>query len=137
MSRDYEAEVYDDVSRFAKAAFPGLHTSSWPEPTEVEYPLATIVQTDEYDVRSTLTSSHDNEARHLTFEVNVYSARASGRKQEAKAITRAICDRFRGLGFVQTAGGQPLDLTDRDRRAVARLFCRFEAAVHNGYVCNP
>lgn len=131
MSRDYEAEIYDDVSKLAKAAHAGLHTSSWPEPAEVEYPLATIVQTDDYDVRRTLTSSHGNEARHLTFEVNVYSAKATGRKREAKAISRTIADRFKALGFVQTAGGQPLDLTDESQRAVARYFGRYEAAVQN------
>lgn len=131
MSRDYEAEVYDAVSGYAKSRHPTLHTSSWPEPAQVEYPLATIVQTDDYDVRRTLTSGHTNEARHLTYEVNVYSALPSGRKQEAKAISRTIADRFKALGFVRTAGGQPLDLTDESQRAVARYLSRFEAEVQN------
>lgn len=134
---DIETEVYDSVTSYARAEFPGLVTTSWPDAAPASYPFASVIQTDEYDVRPTLTSSHENEARHVTFEVNVYSAKVPGRKQEAKAISAAIARRFKGLGFVQTAGGQPLDLTDQSKRAVARYFSRFEAAVHNGYICNP
>lgn len=137
MIPDIEAEVFDAVSSYATGLFPALETSSWPEAVPESYPFASIMQTDDYDVSRTLNSSHVGEARHVTFEVNVYSADPRDRKGEAKAISRAIAERFKALGFVQTAGGEPLDLTDPQQRTVARYFSRFEAAVHNGYICDP
>ncbi|RGJ47416.1 hypothetical protein DXD59_00530 [Olsenella sp. TM06-36] len=129
MISDPEARVYTFVTAQAKKAFPKLSCSSLPENAPSSFPYALVVMTDEYDVRRTLTSTHENEYRHVTFEVNAYSAATSGRKSEAKAVSRAFAQAFKTLGFVETAGGQPIDLTDDSKRAIARYFCRFEAAV--------
>lgn len=137
MIPDIEAEVFDAVSSHARGLFPALETSSWPEAVPESYPFASIMQTDQYEVARTLTSDHENEFSHVTFEVNVYSADTRDRKGEAKAISRAIAERFRALGFVQTAGGQPLDLTDTQQRTVARYFSRFEAATDGTTIHNP
>ena len=128
---DYEAEIYDAVSSAAKEQFPELKTASWAAAIPASFPFAHIVQTEDYDYSPSLTSSHANEARHLTFEVNVYSDKASGRKAEAKSISLFIAQVFKALGFVQTLGGRPLDLTDTRDRAIARYMSRYEGLVHN------
>lgn len=128
---DYEAAIYDAVSSAAKAEFETLKTASWPAAVPASFPFAYIVQTEDYDYAQSLTSNHENEARHLTFEVNVYSDKAAGRKAEAKAISLFIARVFKTLGFVQTMGGRPLDLTDAQNRSLARYMSRYEGLVHN------
>lgn len=129
MAPDIESRVYTYVTKAARAAYPKLTCSSWAENVPSSFPYALVCMTDEYDVARTETSTHDNEYRHVTFEVNVYSAAASGRKSEARAISRTIARAFKVYGFVETAGGRPMDLTDDSKRAIARYFCRFEGAV--------
>ncbi|MDD6566985.1 MAG: hypothetical protein PUF11_09425 [Parafannyhessea umbonata] len=132
MSKDVEPGVYTFVTKWAKQRHPKLTCSSWADNVPSEFPYALVCMTDEHDLSRTLNSSHANEYRHVTFEVNCYSAATSGRKYEAKAISRTFADAFKALGFVQTAGGQPIDLTDGSNRTIARYFCRFEANVSDG-----
>ena len=129
---DMETQVYSEVSRRARVAFPSLTCSSYMSATPDSYPYALIEQTDQYDVRRTLNSRHVGEAVHVTFEVNVFSDLQPGRKSQAKAVMSAIRDSFRALGFTCTAGGQPIDLTDPKSRRVIRLFSRFEADIADG-----
>lgn len=126
--------VYDTVSTSAKEAFPALNTASWYGATPPSFPFAYIVQTQDVDWQPSLTSNHENEAYEVTFEVNVYSDLASGRKQEAKAISNRIAAIFKALGFRQTLGGNPVDLTDEKNRTLARYLSRYEAKVHNGII---
>lgn len=134
---DVESYVYSTVTKAAKAMFPTLTTASWTDVVEPKFPFALVQQTDDFDVRSTLNSTHSNEARHVTFEVNVYSDKARGRKAEAKSISSYIALVFKSLGFVETAGGSPIDLTDEQNRHLARYMCRFEASVQGGQIFNP
>lgn len=134
---DVESYVFDTVSKAAKKKFSTLKTASWNSATEPEFPFAMIQQTDDYDVQSTLNSTHANEARRVTFEVNVYSDKANGRKAEAKSISAYIAQVFKSLGFVETAGGSPIDLTDEQNRHLARYMSRFEASVQNDEIFNP
>lgn len=126
---DIENRVYSTISALAKAQFPTLTTASWPDSTITDFPYALIIMTDSPDIKQTLTSTHENEATHVTFEVNVYSNATSGRKAEAKSIAQFIAAKFKFFGFTQTAGGQPLDLTDTNNQMIARYYSRFEAAI--------
>lgn len=132
MAPDIENAVYTAVTGKVKSIHSTLSTSSWQDAVPSSFPFALVCQTDEYDVQRTLNSSHSNEFRHVVFEVNVYSASKKGRKSEAKAIARDFAAAFRSLGFIETAGGHPVDLTDDSNRLIARYFCRFEASVSDG-----
>lgn len=129
MSPDIESAVYTATTKQVKSLHKGLTTSSWQDEAPSSFPFALVCQTDEYDIPRTSTSSHANEFRRVVFEVNVYSASRRGRKAEAKAIARDFAEAFRALGFIETAGGRPIDLTDDSNRLIARYFCRFEASV--------
>ena len=130
MSRDIESEVFTLVTDAVMAEYPKLQCSSWPNSAPASFPFAQVTMTGERDVAKTRTSRRANEFRRVTFDVNVYSAAGKTRKSEAKAISRSFASAFRNIGFTETAGGQPLDLTDEStNRTVARYFCRFEATV--------
>lgn len=126
--------MYSFVSNYAKTKHPTLHTASASPNKEPDFPFAHIRQVAGYDVQSTLTSNHANEAVRVRFDVDVYSAAAKAPKIEAKRISSTIADAFKALGFVQTAGGEPIDLTDEKSRSIVRYFSRFEAVIQNNEI---
>lgn len=134
MRQDIESMVYDTVTRAVKEAYPSLSTASWYGVMPPSFPFAYIVQTQDSDWGPSLTSNHENEAYSITFEVDVYSGLSSGRKAEAKAISNHIAAIFKAMGFRQTLGGRPIDMTDAKNRALTRYLSRYEARVHNGLI---
>jgi len=134
MRQDIEAKVYDTVSKAAKEAYPTLSTASWYGATPPSFPFAYIVQTEDSDYIPSITSNHENEAYSISFEVDVYSNLAAGRKAEAKAISNHIAALMKAMGFRQMLGGRPIDMTDSKNRSLARYFSRYEAKVHNGLI---
>ena len=134
MRQDIESMVYDTVSKAAKAAYPTLSTASWYGVTPPSFPFAYIVQTQDSDWGPSITSNHENEAYSITFEVDVYSDLESGKKAEAKAISNYIASVMKAMGFRQTLGGRPVDMTDASNRALARYLSRYEARLHNGLI---
>lgn len=131
---DVETEVYSFVCKYAKKKFPTLHTASASPDKEPDFPFAQIALVASSDVERTLTSSHNNEAKRVRFDVDVYSANPKAPKIEAKRISTVLADAFKALGFVQTAGSEPVDLTDAQNRSIVRFSSRYEAAVHNGVI---
>ena len=134
MRQDIETKVYDTVSKAAKAAYPSLSTASWYGVMPTSFPFAYIVQTEDSDYIPSITSNHDNEAYSVSFEVDVYSSLAAGRKSEAKAISNYIAALMKAMGFRQLLGGRPVDMTDSKNRSLARYLSRYEGKVHNGLI---
>jgi hypothetical protein len=93
--------------------------------TPSSFPCVTIVEADNYAVKSTQDSGCNENHANLMYEVNVYSNRASGRKSECKEILAVIDDMLLGLGFTRTMKN-PVSMDDA---TIYRVISRYTAIV--------
>jgi hypothetical protein len=93
------------------------------------FPAVYVIQTDSFEPRNARSSSRQELFNHITFDIEVYSNKASGKKSEAKAIMKIIDDVMRLDGFRRTDLNF-VDLTETtNNTVVARLLSRYTAEV--------
>ena len=93
------------------------------------FPAVYVIQTDSFEPRNARSSSRVELFNHVTFDIEVYSNKASGKKSEAKAIMKIIDDVMRFDGFRRTDLNF-VDLTETtNNTVVARLLSRYTAEV--------
>ncbi len=93
------------------------------------FPAVYVIQTDSYEPRNARSSSREELFNHITFDIEVYSNKASGKKSEAKAIMKIVDDVMRLDGFRRTDLSF-VDLTVKtNNTVVARLLSRYTAEV--------
>lgn len=93
------------------------------------FPAVYVIQTDSYEPRRARSSSREELFNHITFDIEVYSNKASGKKSEAKAIMKIVDDVMRLDGFRRTDLNF-VDLTVKtNNTVVARLLSRYTAEV--------
>lgn len=122
---DIENEVYTIVCNNLRAEFPNIATSQIYERTPAQFPFVHFEEQDNYDYRPTMTNCKDNHV-FLMYEVNVYSNKKSGKKQEVKKIVANIDRTMRDLGFRRTAKRSIDNLYDA---TIYRMFLRYVAIV--------
>jgi hypothetical protein len=127
--RDVEAIVYDYVTSYVKGKYPALeNTISAMEDIPTEFPCLYLRQTGSYDVYGSMTSFHDRDLQRVTFTADSFSQATSGRKREAKRISRLVALAFKKLGFTSTQGTQgPRDIQDETGRVTSWISGTYEA----------
>lgn len=125
---DIENDVFDKVSSYLLANYPDIEE----EAITGEYvdipaslPAVTIVEASNYVFERMRTVEIENAVR-VMYEVNVYSNKVEGKKEEAKAIAAIIDEAFRQSGFTRTMRNQVANLNDS---TIHRIVARYEATV--------
>ena len=97
-----EDEILNIIAPIVHRDFPGSCVVSVPVKSPPQFPFVSIVETDNTAYDRTQTSSSVENHASVTYEVNIYSNKAIGKKSECKAIASLIDNEFATLGFSRT-----------------------------------
>jgi len=123
---DIESELFNKLSVAIKTEYPTAYVTGEYVPAPSSFPCVSIVEIDNYPLVSTQdTSSQENHA-NLTYEINIYSNKTTGKKAECKAIASLIDSEMLGLGFNRTMLNNILNLNDS---TIYRMVGRYRAIV--------
>lgn len=121
---DIESEVYTKIASMVREKFPKASFSSEYVNAPGCFPHVHIEQTDNFVTSTHLDSSDTERFVSLTFDVNVYSGKSSGRKSECKSIMSIIDDAMYSLNFTRISLAP---VPNRDDPTIYRLTGRYTA----------
>ena len=121
-----EREIFDIIAKAVRTANPDAYVVGEYVKSPSQFPCVSIEEIDNsaYD-RTQSSGSLENHA-DVTYEVNIYSNKTSGKKSECKAIASLIDDEFATLGFSRTML-QPIP--NGDDATIYRMLGRYRGVV--------
>ena len=121
-----ENEIFNTMASAVRDKYPDAYVIGEYVKSPAQFPCVSIVEIENmaYD-RTQSSSSLENHA-DLTYEVNIYSNKSSGRKSECKEIASLLDDEFATLGFSRTML-QPIP--NVDDATIYRMLGRYRAVV--------
>ena len=97
-----ENELFSIIANSIRNEYPGAYVVGEYVKSPPRFPSVSIVEIDNSAYDRTQTSGNLENHSDLTYEVNVYSNKTSGKKSECKAIASLIDNEFAALGFSRT-----------------------------------
>lgn len=94
--------------------------------SQSEFPLVTLVVVDNTVYEPFIDSARIENAVEIMVEVNVYSNKTSGKKEECKTLIKNIDDTLSGLNLVRTFCQPTPNLEDA---TIYRITARYRAVV--------
>ena len=135
---DIEAKIFTIVYQAVMAYNDSIYVTSEPSIAPPSFPAVFVEQIDSYVPPQFRISSHEEMYAAMTFNVEVYSNKASDKKAEAKSILTVIDDALRIAGLRRTTSNY-VDLTDNRNSSVSnrnqsiiRLLGRYECLADAG-----
>ena len=122
---DIENEVFTRIATELRSRFSKVNVYGEDVRTPSSFPCVSIVEADNYTVKSTQDSGSNENHANLMYEVNVYSNKTSGKKSECKEILSVIDEIFLGMGFTRTMKN-PVTMDDA---TIYRMVSRYTAIV--------
>ena len=122
---DLENYIFSYVASRLRNAHSGLSVQGEYIPTSKDFPLVTIEQKENAVKQDWRTTKIENMVS-VMFEVNTYSNKTKGRKEEAKALMAETDSYFAELGFTRTMLNPIPNLEDS---TIYRLTARYEADI--------
>jgi hypothetical protein len=122
---DIENEVFTKIASELRSQFTGINVYGEDVRSPSQFPCVSVVEADNYTVKSTQDSGSNENHANLMYEVNVYSNKTSGKKTECKEILSVIDDILLGLGFTRTMKN-PVSMDDA---TIYRMVTRYTAIV--------
>ena len=126
---DLESDIFNAVATALRTAHSGIFVTSEYVAAPPSFPAVSIVENGNRVVSRYRTLNIEN-AVSVMYEVNVYSNKASGKKEEAKAIAATLDDAFASIGFTRTMRNQVTNLNDT---RIYRIVCRYEAIIDKDF----
>ena len=120
---DPENEVYTLIAELLRTIFPKINVSGEFVNEPSSFPHVSFVLSDNYVIPD--LTGMDKELSQITFEVNVYSNKKTGKKTEAKDIMKVIDRKMFSLNFRRTALTPVPNLEDG---TIYRLVARYVGA---------
>ena len=100
---DIENEVFNRVANALRGQFNGISVYGERVESPSSFPSVSLVEDDNSPAIGTVSLTADAEkAATLMYSVDIYSAKQSGKKAEAKAIREVIDTEMREMGFART-----------------------------------
>lgn len=96
---DRENEIFSGIASTLRDNYSGITVVGEYIAEPAKFPHASIVEMDNYTPMQYVSTAEDETHAVVTYEINVYSNKANGKKAQAKAITKDIDDYFVGMGF--------------------------------------
>ena len=129
---DIESKIFMIVYNAVTAYDNTIYVTSEASIAPPSFPAVYVEQIDSYNPPEYRISSHEELYAAFTFNVEVYSNKASGKKQEAKNILTVIDNALRIAGLRRTMSNY-VDLTDNRNSSVSnrnqsiiRMLGRYE-----------
>lgn len=126
-----ENQVFSLIATSIRVDYPGIFVKSEYVKVPAKFPCVTIVEMDNTtSVRyqsSALMETHAD----ITYEINIYSNKSSGKKTECRTIANSIDTYFQKIGFTRTMMNPVQNLEDS---TVYRIISRYRAVVSNNNI---
>lgn len=127
---DIEDDIFDEVSEKVYAAFekkcPDLLMMSEYVKSPSSFPFISLVEIDNATFRNTQSTDGNENHVAVTYELNVYSNKTSGKKAECKAIAGFIDEILLGMNFTRTML-EPVP--NQDEATIYRMLGRYRAVI--------
>ena len=121
-----ENEIFDIVAKAIRAKYPDAYVVGEYVRSLPRFPSVSIVEIDNSAYDRTQTSGSLENHAEVTYEVNIYSNKTSGKKSECKAIASLLDNEFATLGFSRTML-QPIP--NMDDATIYRMTGRYKGVV--------
>ncbi len=99
---DAETEIFSVIAEKARVEYPKLFMTGEYVKSPSSFPCASLVEIDNATFRNSQTTDLRENHVAVTYELNVYSNKKSGKKSECKAIAFYIDELLLRLGFTRT-----------------------------------
>ena len=123
---DIEKEIFNIVAKAIRDKYPGAYVIGEYVIAPARFPCVSIVEIDNSVYDKTQTSGSLENHADVTYEVNIYSNKTSGKKSECKAIASLIDNEFATLGFSRSML-QPIP--NMDDATIYRMVGRYMGVV--------
>lgn len=127
---DVENEVFTRIANAIREKYPDADITGIYGAQPAGFPHVSICQTDSYEEKTFASSSTTENVVRVTFEVNIYSNKASGKKQECKELLRIINDAFYEMNFIRLVS---VPVLDPDDLSIYRHVAQFRARTDGKY----
>ena len=97
-----ENEIFNIIATAVRTKYPDVYIVGEYVKSPSRFPCVSIVEIDNTAYDRTQTSGSLENHADVTYEVNIYSNKTSGKKSECKAIASLIDNEFATLGFSRT-----------------------------------
>ena len=121
-----ESEIFNIVAKAVRTAYPKAYVVGEYVKSPPRFPCVSIVEMDNVVYEKTQTSGSRENHADMTYEVNIYSNKTSGKKSECKEIASLIDNEFATLGFSRTML-QPI--SNGDDATIYRMVGRYRGVV--------
>ena len=119
-----EAEVFSPIATAITTAYPTAFVTSEYVRNPSQFPHVSIVETDNYMTPNRLDTADYEKYSTLTYEINVYSNKTSGKKSECRSIREMIDRMMYDANFVRLSMTPVPNLEDA---TIYRLVARYRA----------
>jgi hypothetical protein len=127
---DVESTVFDIVATAFSAEYPSGSRYGEPVNSPASFPCLTLVETDNYTYERSLDAEHKEHDAWLTYDINIYSNKTSGAKQECKSIMELVDNKMQELGFTRMFCNQ----MKNTETLIYRITARYRAVISENYI---
>ena len=121
-----ENEIFTIIATALRNAFPDSYIVGEYVKAPSQFPSVSIVEMDNVAYTRTQTDGSPENHVDVTYEVNIYSNKTSGKKSECKEIASLLDNEFATLGFSRTML-QPIP--NEDDATIYRMVGRYRGVV--------
>ena len=123
---DIESQVFTRVKQAILAAYPDALVSSAYVDAPAQFPCVFLLEMNNTADLTTRTSSSNENHAVLMYQVDIYSAKAQGKKAEARAIAALTDAAMQDMGFTRTMLQPVMNAADP---SIFRYTGRYDAVV--------
>ena len=120
---DIENAVFTAVATALRARFSGVNVDSDVNYSPAKFPTVCIVEADNYAYLPSRDSASNENHAVVVFEVNAFSNKTNGKRQECKALLATVDEVMNGLGFTRNT---KIPFGEAN---MFRIFARYTAVV--------
>lgn len=123
---DAENEIFAELASVLRESYEDIFITGEYTKAPPSFPCVSIVEVDNAVYGSTSTNTIEENHVAVTYEVNVYSNKTTGKKSECKKIASLIDTKLANLGFTRTMLEPVPNLEDS---TIYRLLGRYRAVI--------
>ena len=127
---DIESQVFDRVATRVREQFPDIFMTGEYVNSPSSFPAVSLVEMDNSVREATIDSGSNENHANVTYEVNVYSNKTTGKKSECKTIIALIDTEMTALGFARSTLTPVQNEYDS---TIYRMVGRYRAAVSTNH----
>lgn len=126
---DLEADIFNAIAKKLRSEYPGIFVSGEVRDIPARFPAVTIVERDNAVVQKMRTTNIEN-AVTVMYQMDTYSNKTSGAKQEAERIAATADEEFARIGFTRLSYTPVFNLEDA---TIYRIVSRYQAVIGMDY----